>query len=150
MQQADDLRITIQQTIKAFEQIPQEAWAAKPKPEKWSKQEILGHLIDSAMNNIRRLVVGQYEPNQKMIYYQDQWVMAQNYQQADYQELIELWRLLNQQMVRVMTNIPPDKLQNTLDTGKGTVAYHTLEFIITDYVAHLKHHLGQILESKKI
>ncbi len=80
MLQAEELNATIQHSIKAFEQIPPEAWAAKPVPERWSKQEVLGHLIDSAMNNIRRLVVSQYEPNQKMIYYQDQWVAAQNYQ----------------------------------------------------------------------
>ncbi|MDO1445292.1 DinB family protein [Rhodocytophaga aerolata] len=144
MQQADELLGMIDKSVKAFEQIPPEDWVATPTPEKWSKQEILGHLIDSAINNIRRLVVGQYEPNQKMIYFQDQWVAAQNYQQAPSRELLDLWRLLNLQMVRVMNNVPPEKLQNTVDTGKGTVAFHTLEFIMTDYVAHLKHHVAQI------
>ena len=30
-------------------------------PEKWSKKEILGHLIDSATNNHHRFIKGQYE-----------------------------------------------------------------------------------------
>lgn len=146
MQQANELSDIIQQSVKAFEQIPENTWVAKPDASKWSNQEILGHLIDSACNNMRRLVVSQFEQNQKMIYHQDHWIAAQNYQQADYQELIDLWRLLNRQMVRVMNNIPESKLQNTCDTGKGTVAYHTLEFLMTDYVSHLKHHLNQILQ----
>ena len=42
-------------------QISETEFAAKPLPHKWSKKEILGHLIDSAQNNIRRFVVSQYE-----------------------------------------------------------------------------------------
>ena len=32
----------------------------KPSPQKWSKKEILGHLNDSALNNIQRFVRVQY------------------------------------------------------------------------------------------
>jgi len=28
--------------------------AQKPTPEKWSKKEIIGHLIDSGLNNLQR------------------------------------------------------------------------------------------------
>ena len=28
----------------------------KPKPNKWSKKEILGHLVDSAINNLQRII----------------------------------------------------------------------------------------------
>ena len=44
-----------------LEAIPEEEYLRKPHPEKWSKKEILGHLVDSAQNNIRRFVVAQYE-----------------------------------------------------------------------------------------
>ena len=36
--------------------------ARKPSPGKWSKKEILGHLIDSAANNHQRFVRLQLEP----------------------------------------------------------------------------------------
>mgnify|MGYP003597480034 CR=1 FL=1 len=32
----------------------------KPMPNKWSKKEILGHLIDSASNNHHRFIRSQY------------------------------------------------------------------------------------------
>ena len=150
MQQANELRDTIEKSIKSFAQIPAEAWRAKPDAAKWSKKEIIGHLIDSASTNIRRLVVSQYEPKQKIVYEQDQWVALQNYGQADHLELIELWKLLNLQMVRVLNHIPEDKLHHECDTGKELAEYHTLDFLMTDYVIHLKHHLSQIDRSISI
>ncbi|NBB30802.1 hypothetical protein [Cellulophaga sp. BC115SP] len=36
----------------------EESLSLKSSSEKWSKKEVLGHLIDSAQNNVRRFVVG--------------------------------------------------------------------------------------------
>jgi len=43
----------------------------KPSPARWSKKEILGHLVDSAQNNIRRFVVAQYDERPKIVYNQN-------------------------------------------------------------------------------
>jgi len=118
----------VNQAMIDFENISDEAWNDKPQPLKWSKKELLGHLVDSAVNNIRRLVVGQYEQGVKIIYHQDEWVNNQNYQEAAIAEVIMLWKLLNHQISRVIENIPEKKLQNTCDTGKGKIEMHTLSF----------------------
>ena len=76
-------------------------YAAKPSPGKWSKKEILGHLIDSAQNNIRRFVVSQYEEKPHIVYAQDEWVKAGGYQQYNTADLIELWQLLNKHLCMV-------------------------------------------------
>ncbi|OAB37390.1 hypothetical protein PMSM_04820 [Paenibacillus macquariensis subsp. macquariensis] len=34
----------------------------RPLPHKWSKKEMLGHLCDSAINNLERFIKIQYEP----------------------------------------------------------------------------------------
>jgi len=46
---------------------------------KWSKKEILGHLCDSAINNIERFIKIQYEEPVYVIqsYDQNHWVMIQ-------------------------------------------------------------------------
>ena len=49
----EHLEIIIKNYSKRLEGIPEEEYALKFRPEKWSKKEILGHLIDSAQNNIR-------------------------------------------------------------------------------------------------
>jgi hypothetical protein len=138
----------VNQAMTDFENISDEAWNNKLQPLKWSKKELLGHLVDSAVNNIRRLVVGQYEQGVKIIYHQDEWVNYQNYQEAAIAEVIMLWKLLNHQISRVIENIPEEKLQNTCDTGKGKIELHTLSFFIDDYLVHLKYHLNQITLNK--
>src|SRR5688572_12643881 len=72
-------------------------FASKPFPNKWSKKEVLGHLIDSGQNNLRRFICGQYESAPPKIRYdQEFWVIANGYQQMDREEVIALWRLVNQ------------------------------------------------------
>ena len=41
--------------------VSEDAAARKPAPDKWSKKEILGHLVDSAANNHQRFVRLQLE-----------------------------------------------------------------------------------------
>lgn len=45
-----------------LQSIPEDIAAQKPAPGKWSKKEILGHLIDSAANNHQRFVRLQLQP----------------------------------------------------------------------------------------
>jgi hypothetical protein len=46
----------------------------KPAENKWSKKEILGHLIDSASNNHQRFVRAQFEEHANIFYHQNEWV----------------------------------------------------------------------------
>ena len=140
----EEILLVVNQAMIDFENITEAAWNDKPQPHKWSKKELLGHLIDSASNNIRRLIVGQYEQGVKIIYHQDEWVAYQNYQAVDLAEVKVLWKLLNDQISRVIESIPEEKLQNTCDTGKGKTELHTLSYFIEDYLVHLKYHLNQI------
>lgn len=119
----------------------------KPGPDKWSKKEILGHLVDSAINNIQRLIRIQYEPGVKIVYDQDQWVNIQNYQELDKESIVELWHDVNRQFIRIIKSFPAEKLKLEMDTGKEEAEMHTAEFLITDYLSHMEHHLGQIFGS---
>jgi hypothetical protein len=52
----------------------------QPAPQRWSKKEVLGHLIDSASNNHQRFVRGQIASGQHFPgYEQEQWVRIQGY-----------------------------------------------------------------------
>lgn len=139
------IKDAVESSYAAFQQISEQDWAYKPKPEKWSKKEILGHLIDSANTNLRRFVMTQYKEKENIIYLQDEWVVSQAYQEAGADELTQLWRLLNLQIVRTVEQIPKDKLSNQCDTGRGQQELHTLEFLVDDYLVHMQHHLKQII-----
>ena len=124
-------------------QIDEEAFSAKPKPEKWSKKEILGHLIDSAANNHHRFVRGQFEEIPIITYDQNKWNACGYYQQMDSLQIISFWTAYNRQLVVLINNIPEKKLSNKINTGDENP--HTIEFLIIDYVKHLEHHLRQIV-----
>jgi hypothetical protein len=122
-------------------------WAHKPSPEKWSKKQIVGHLIDSAQINLQRFVRCTYEENFKLTYEQEEWVDAQHYQAANVNELLGLWKLLNLQIVRVLTNYPAERLQAQCDSSKTTTSLHSVEWLAADYVVHMRHHLKQVIRS---
>ncbi|HUS01582.1 MAG TPA: hypothetical protein VMY77_07640, partial [Chitinophagaceae bacterium] len=84
--------------------IDEDAFKHKPLPTKWSKKELIGHLTDSAENNIRRFIVAQYEENPAIFYNQDKWVAINNYQQWNTHDLVKLWYLLNRQMIIILNN----------------------------------------------
>jgi hypothetical protein len=120
-------------------------WEIKPAADQWSGKEIIGHLIDSANNNLNRFVRCTYEQDFKLVYAQNEWVTAQCYQDAKIEDLLTIWRLLNRQISRVLKNYPVQFLQNTCDTGKTGVNLRTVEWLAKDYVIHLDHHLKQIM-----
>ena len=121
-------------------------FSAKPLPKKWSKKEVLGHLIDSGQNNLRRFVVGQYESAPpKITYDQNFWVESNGYQKMDKDSVIRLWKLVNQQIASTLANMPAQNYTRTCDTGKEQVNLKTLEWLADDYVKHMKHHLNQII-----
>lgn|SRR5262245_36761764 len=126
--------------------LPDAEFSAKPTPGKWSQKEVLGHLIDSAHNNLRRFVCGQYERvPPKIIYEQEFWVTANGYQHAKKEELILLWQLVNQRICDILKNMPQRNHERQCDTGRDTVVLHSLQWLAEDYVKHMKHHLNQIL-----
>jgi hypothetical protein len=131
-----------------LKQIPTEAYYAKPNPQKWSKIEILGHLVDSAQNNIRRFIVGQYEDNPYIVYEQDHWVAMNGYQAWSPDEVIGLWERLNRQVIRILSRIPDKEGQRTCTTDDPTP--RSIEWLAADYLRHLLHHLHQVLEKEPV
>lgn len=121
-------------------------FSAKPLPHKWSKKEVLGHLIDSAHNNLRRFICGQYEtPPSKIVYDQDFWVKVNGYQFAKKEDVIQLWVLMNNQICSVLMEMSELNYAKVADTGKSEIKLYSLQFLAEDYVRHLKHHLNQII-----
>lgn len=138
------LKNIVNEELQRFVNISEEEWSAKISPDKWSKKEILGHLCDSALSNIRRFVITQYKENENIVYDQNFWVKAQNYQNVPTSDIINLWKFLNLQIVNVVENIPDEDLQRTCDMTKTETKIFTLEYIINDYIDHLQHHLKAI------
>ncbi len=125
--------------------IPPDMAREKASPEDWSKKEIIGHLIDSTCNNHQRFVRGaQNAARDFPPYNQVRWVEVQCYNEMDWVDLVELFVQYNLHLCRVIDVLPQEVLNNPCNIGKETPV--TLEFVITDYLRHLGHHLDGILK----
>lgn len=116
----------------------------KPSPDKWSKIQIIGHLVDLGFNNHQRWIrVLQGDPI-TISYQQDDWVSIQNYQSSDIKLTMDLWIAINKHLIWILNNLQPYQLDFKYFDGEKEV---TLGFLIEDYLEHLKHHLKQIIST---
>ena len=143
----EHLRKIIRIYVRRLEALPEEAFEWRPQSDKWSKKEILGHLVDSAQNNIRRFIVAQYEDTPNIPYRQDEWVSHTGYHDYPMKELILLWQLLNLHVVIVLGHMSPEAAQRTCSMGGQP---QTLKWVAADYCNHLLHHLHQILDLEPV
>jgi hypothetical protein len=152
----EDFKQTINSASPRLLQIS-EAQSEQPRAEEhWSSKQIIGHLIDSATNNHARFVLAQLKDDLVFPGYdQNGWVQTQHYQQAAWPQLVELWRAYNLHLLHVMSHVSPEKMNNLCaQHSLQTIAFKTveesepvtLEYLMKDYVVHLKHHLNQILD----
>jgi DinB superfamily len=146
MESIRQLESIIQNYVSQLESIHENKWIYKPNPVKWSKKEILGHLIDSAQNNIRRFIVAQYEDNPKIVYAQDNWVAAANYQNYVAKDLVDLWILMNKHICMILKNIPAGMEERLSETSEP----HSIKWLAIDYNKHLLHHLHQVLDLEPV
>ena len=133
-----------------FEAIPkysESEMVYKVSTKKWSKKEILGHLIDSGINNLQRFTEIQFTtaiPYKIRNYSQNELVKANDYQNAETKEIAEFWKAINNRILYLFS-IQNEKLLNTeiiFENGDTS----DLKFLMEDYVNHLEHHLNQILD----
>ena len=117
-----------------------EAEASVPEREgKWSAKEVIGHLIDSAVNNLGRIVRLQIEAGQSLPGYEQMaWVRLQHYAEREWAQVLALWFALNEHVAWTIGHVEKAHVAN-----RGVVAGEplTLGFLIEDYVAHMEHHL---------
>ena len=153
----EDFRQTIEMSAERLLELSASESQTPRAQDKWSPREIVGHLIDSAANNHQRFVRAQF--NNALVfpgYEQERWVDVQHYNDEDWSQLVQLWKLYNLHLAHLASFISPEILggersEHNLDV----IAWQsvdkrepvTLEYFIRDSAGHMRHHLDQIFES---
>lgn len=113
-----------------------------------SIRQIVGHMVDSATNNIHRVVHLHYQdspviyPDYANLGNNDRWIEIQNYQQENWTELILLWAAINRHMVHLIRQIDESRLNHVwISALKERI---TLMEMILDYPRHFNLHLNEI------
>jgi hypothetical protein len=113
-------------------------------------KQIVGHLIDSASNNTHRTIHMQYQkspmifPDYANLGVNDKWIAIQDYENYNWEDLVQLMKYTNIHMTNVIKNIDISKLQNKWISALGVE--YTLKEMIVDYPVHFKIHLDEIKE----
>jgi DinB superfamily len=119
------------------------AFFVKKLADKWSNAEIVGHLVDSAQNNLQRFIRGQYEATApKILYSQNDWVDLGHYRQYNKADLVQLWVTINKHVSHVLTTMSAENYSRKCMTGSGEE--QPLQYFAEDYLRHMNHHLEQI------
>jgi DinB superfamily len=120
-----------------------EAEASVPeRPDKWSAKQVMGHLTDSAVNNLARIVRIQIEAEPNLLGYEQMaWVNLQHYAEREWAEVLALWFALNEHVAWAIGHIARARLGNV---GVVEGQRVTLGFLVEDYIAHMLHHLRAI------
>jgi hypothetical protein len=120
-----------------------EASASKPSANGgWSAKQVVGHLIDSAGNNIQRAVRLSIDPELRMPgYKQAEWVEVQGYQDRPWAELLLVWQMLNVHFPQTVQRVNKAHLSRIWFLGEDRV---TMGCMLEDCISHMKHHLERM------
>lgn len=113
-----------------------------------SIRQIVGHMVDSASNNIHRVIHMHYQtspinyPDYANLGNNDRWIAIQNFQEENWNELVQLWASSNRHMVHLIKQVDESKMDRFWITALNEQV--TLREMITDYPRHFKLHLDEI------
>ena len=113
-------------------------------------KQITGHMVDSATNNTHRIVHLHYQESPLIFTCyathgnNDRWISIQNYQEENWNELVQLWKYTNMHIAHVIKNMNKEKLNNVWISGTNEEI--SLEAMVVDFPRHFKLHLSEIDE----
>lgn len=154
MKETDLIRLEIIALVNDWEPIlnslPDDIFSQRRNSQNRTIKQIIGHIIDSATNNAHRIVHLQYQPlplifpNYATFGNNDRWIAIQDYQNEEWNTLVQLWKYSLLHITHVIENVNPDHLNNEWISGPGEKV--TLKSMISDFPRHLKLHLSEIEE----
>jgi hypothetical protein len=127
--------------------IAESQWRESYGPGKWTRLEVLGHLVDSAAHNHQRFARALHSESITMAGYDGaSQVRVQRYAEAPVATLLDAWRAYNRLIGFVIAQIPADR--ESVPCSIGPFPPMSLRDLANDYVAHLEHHARTIFEGR--
>jgi len=88
-----------------FRSLTEEEFAERRNHQNRTIKQLVGHMIDSASNNHQRMTRLQYNDTLEFPDYtqdNDRWIAIQNYQDSDWNDLVNLWKFYNLHIIHVI------------------------------------------------
>ena len=130
--------------------LPEEVITERRNSQNRTIKQIVGHMVDSASNNIHRIIHLQYQqsplifPDYANLGNNDRWIAIQNYQDEEWKNLVQLWKYTNIHIAHVIQNINTEKLDNVWISALDEKI--SLKAMVVDFPRHFKLHCDEINE----
>lgn len=127
--------------------LSEEEITKKRNAQKRNIKQVLGHLVDSSVNNHHRIVRLQYTKRLVFPDYQsdnDTWIQIQNYENRDWGILVQFWKQYGLHISFIINQVREKDLDNLWTDG--FIEPIKLEDIIFGFPEHFELHLNQINE----
>jgi hypothetical protein len=130
--------------------LPEEVITERRNSQNRTIKQIVGHMVDSASNNTHRIVHLQYQqsplifPDYANLGNNDRWIAIQNYQDEEWNNLVQLWKYTNIHIAHVIQNINAEKLDNVLISALNEKI--SLKAMVVDFPRHFRLHCDEINE----
>jgi hypothetical protein len=144
----DELSLLISDWEVKLAALPENIITDRVNRQSRSIRQIVGHMVDSATNNIHRVIHMHYQespviyPDYANLGNNDRWIAIQNYQVENWEDLVRLWVAVNRHMVHLIAQVDESLLENYwISALKEKI---TLREMIIDYPRHFILHLNEI------
>ncbi len=113
-------------------------------------KQITGHMVDSATNNLHRVIHLQYQtsplnyPDYANLGNNDRWIAIQNYETENWTNLVNLWKYINLHFAHTIQFVNHEKIHNVWISALDQKV--SLDDMIVDYPRHLKLHIDEITD----
>ena len=130
--------------------LPEEVITERRNSQNRTIKQIVGHMVDSASNNTHRIIYLQYQqsplifPDYANLGNNDRWIAIQNYQDEEWNNLVQLWKYTNIHIIHVIQNINTEKLDNVWISALNEKI--SLKAMVVDFPRHFKLHCDEINE----
>jgi uncharacterized damage-inducible protein DinB len=140
-----DLHRLLEEAIEGLDE-RQLTW--KPSPASWSVTEVLTHLLDHHLVvsfRIRDILAGTTA--KLAVFHQDQWVSGQKGNQSRAADILEAYRALLRYNSLLFQRLDEQEWAKTGVNFKDETV--SVASVVTGFINHVHHHLGQIERIKK-
>jgi hypothetical protein len=145
-----ELRSLVNEWEAILIKLPAQTISKRRNSQKRNIKQILGHMVDSASNNTHRIIHLQYQtsplifPDYANLGNNDKWIAIQNYENEDWESLVQVWKYTNLHICHVIENVNETKLENKwISATKEEIS---LKEMILGYLPHFKLHISEIEE----
>jgi RimJ/RimL family protein N-acetyltransferase len=145
----DLVNATVLQAAAKLRHVADDRAAMPIREGEWSGKELVGHLVDSTLNNYQRIIRAQIIEHRDAdgvlrfpSYAQEQWVERGGYRDQAWSDLLDLWVAVSKQLCAALRIFEPAAIDVPLSIGGEDP--HPIRSAL-DFVDHLQQHVDDLL-----